>query len=432
MWREVGRDTLILSASVLALVPLQAAFRLLSIHYLDVPAYGRVVLLISLFNTAFVLTFGIPPAASRLAARSNGQDTDRRILVVLGQALALPTAVASIAILVASLVVEGSILAAAGGVVGMVMLAVSIGAAGYLRGKGRIWHAAAVQPANGIAQLVVLVLPAALGFHPGSPWVLLSFYIGNVMAGVLGVIFLWGAFSRLPDADSAQEVDPDANPRSVISFSAWMTSAALATSMLLLLPRIALAFGSYKEVAFFDLALVLYTIPQRLTSALVLAIIPSAAKAQRQRVRVAIPSRLDAAIVAFAVLGLAGVLWWSEGIPRIFDAIGIGSYAAAEPVLLILLIALPAEVLFGINSALLQAFGRSRRLAYLTGGALLFMLALTPFGFAFGGTKYFAALVAITYWLLYLVSPRSFDKSEVREERVFKTLAGTARSKVAL
>lgn len=432
MWRQVGRDTLILSASVLALVPLQAAFRLLSIHYLDVSTYGRVVLLISVFNTAFVLTFGIPPAAARLAARSRGQGSDRRILVVLGQALALPTALASIAILVATLVIDGSTMAAAGGVVGMVMLAVSIVAAAYLRGKGRIWHAAAVQPANGIAQLVVLALPAAFGFRPGSAWVLFSFYLGNVVAGLLGVVLLSTAIGRQPAVEGAQDVDPDANPRSVLSFSAWMTAAALAISMLLLLPRIALAIGSYKEVAFLDLALVLYTIPQRLTSALVLAVIPNAAKAQHERVRVVIPSRLDAAIVASAVLVLAGALWWSDAVPRILDAIGIGGYAAAEPILLILLLALPAEVLFGINSALLQAFGRSRDLAYMTVGALLFMLALTPLGIAFGGTKFFAALVAIAYWLLYLVSPRAFDESEVREERLFKTLMGTARRKLAL
>jgi O-antigen/teichoic acid export membrane protein len=416
---------------VLALVPLQAAFRLLSIHYLDVSTYGRVVLLISVFNTAFVLTFGIPPAAARLAARSAGRGDDRRILVVLGQALALPTAVASIAILVATVVIGGPILAAAGGVVGMVTLAISIVAAAYLRGKGRIWHAAAVQPANGVTQLVALALPAALGFHPGSLWVLLSFYIGNVVAGVLGVTLLWGAIHRLPGSDGAHEVDPEANPRSVIGFSLWMTAAALATSMLLLLPRIALAFGSYQEVAFFDLALILYTIPQRLTTALVLAIIPSAAQAQRERVRVAIPSRLDAAIVGFAVLGLAGVLWWSNAIPQIFDAIGIDGYSAAEPLLLILLLALPAEVLFGINSALLQAFGRSRRLAYLTVAALLFMLALTPLGIAFGGTKYFASLAVVAYWLLYVASSRAFAEGDVREEPVFKALMGTARSKLA-
>jgi O-antigen/teichoic acid export membrane protein len=140
---------------------------------------------------------------------------------------------------------------------------------------------------------------------------------------------------------------------------------------------------------------------------------------------------LDAAIVGFAVLGLAGVLWWSNAIPQIFDAIGIDGYSAAEPLLLILLLALPAEVLFGINSALLQAFGRSRRLAYLTVAALLFMLALTPLGIAFGGTKYFASLAVVAYWLLYVASSRAFAEGDVREEPVFKALMGTARSKLA-
>jgi len=311
------------------------------------------------------------------------------------------------------------------GVVGMATIVASIVGGAFLRGRGKVWQAASIQPANGVAQLALLLAGGLAGVHVGSAWVLTSFYVGNAAACAVALVFLSSAF-RAGDAAPAAPADPDAKLRSIFRFAGWMTVAALCDVALLLLPRVALVHISYREVAFFDLALIIYTIPQRITSALIVAIVPSAAQAQLRRERVAIPSRYDALALAAAVGLLDLVLWYTHALGRLLDAIGLERYGAAEGLFLIVLLAIPGQVLFGVNSGLLQAFGRSRTLALSEIGVLAASAALIPVAYVFGGGKYLAALVAVDYWCLYLVSRRVFDATEVTERSVSSWLLGAA------
>ena len=92
---------------------------------------------------------------------------------------------------------------------------------------------------------------------------------------------------------------------------------------------------------------------------------------------------------------------------------------------LILLLAAPAELFFTIDSAVLQAFGRSRRLALITLTVLGFSI-VAALAAVQAGPNYLALLLVADYWALYLAS-RAFSPSEVTRRSIVARVLFTAR-----
>lgn len=424
MWRKVGQDSAVFAGSALLMVALQVAFRLLSIHDLSPDDYGRAALLISIFNVAILLgNFGIPVAAARLSARSTGRARGLGLLANATRAAVLPSAVSSIVLGGVTYAVTGSVLLGIVCAAGVPPMVVSVIYAGFVRGKGFVWRSAAVQPANAAAQLVVLLLVTALGLHVGVGWVLVSFCIGNVAALLLALVFVLGWVKQHHRKDG--QPDAEASPRRILAFSAWLSVANAAIVCLTILPRIALVHVSYAEVGIFDLALLIYSIPQRLTASLVMALIPAAASRQVKGRRVAVPAARDILVLTAACAALDALLWWTHVLRKVLIFGGLGGYTHAEPLLLIVLLAAPAELFFAINSGVLQAFGHSRRLAGLTLVVLAVSTALTPLAVALG-SRFLAGLLALDYWALYLGS-RRVSAEEIEERSIFSRTPATAR-----
>jgi O-antigen/teichoic acid export membrane protein len=423
MWRRVGHDSAVLGTSALLIALLQAGFRLLAIHELSVEVYGRAALLISVFN-GFVLfgNFGSATAAARLAARSTGQSRGRELLAAATTAAAVPSALACAVVGIVTYGVTGSVLLACACACGLAPMIVSVILAGFIRGKGLVYRAAAIQPANAFVQLAMLGALGAVGIHVGLGWVLISFCIGNVAALLLAFAFIT-EWLRGPEA-SESNPDPEATPRRILSFGTWLAVSAAALLALTILPRVALARVSYADVAVFDLALLIYTLPQRLTASLVLALVPVASSQQAKDRQLIVPSVWDVLALAAGFAVLDGVLWWTHALKRLLMAVGLADYARAEHVLLIVFLAAPAELFFSINSGILQAFGRSRRLATITVATLAVSTALAPLAVSLGAS-YLAALLALDYWGLYFAS-RAFGPGAT-ERSVIARLLPSAR-----
>jgi O-antigen/teichoic acid export membrane protein len=407
-WSRIGRDSAIFGGGAMAMVAMQAVFRLVAIHDLPKADYGRVALLITLFNYALVLgNFGIPSIASRLAARTR-HESGSALLASLGRASLLPCAAASLGLAGVTFLVVGSPAIALMTAAGMPAMVISTVAAGFLRGRGSTWRAGSIQPANAAAQLVFLLALTGLGIGVGTGWVLVAFYAGNACAFAYAVVLLV-PFLRRPAQRSADQL---AEPRAILSVSAWLAVATLGVYGLAVVPRVALAPVSYDDVATFDVALLVYTIPQRLVASMVIAVVPLAASVQLRRARLAVPALSDALTVTLAFLALDAVLWSTHALRTLFLAIGLGEYAAAEHLVLIVLLAAPAEFLFGLNSGLLQGFGRTRRLAYTTCTVLGVTSAAVPVAVLLG-TSYLAGLLVLAYWALYLASRPLLRSEEV-------------------
>lgn len=425
MWRRVRRDSAILIGSAVAMAALQLGFRALAVYELPIAAYGRVALLLSVFNTFLVVAhFGIPVAAARVAARSGTAGRSTAHLRAAALAGAGPCLVASAAMAAATVWVTSSAAGALVAAAGMAAMAAGVVLGGLLRGVGRVWASATIQPANALAQLAVLGGAVLAGAHVGVHWVLVSFYAGNLAAlAVAGALYL-----AVPRAAGAAP-DPEAEPGAILRFSAWLTIATIGVYGLTLAPRLVLAHVSYRDVAVFDLAMLAYTFPQRLTASFVTALVPLAAREQLHAARVRVASRIDALVLTAAVGALSGVLYVTGFLETLLRAAGLGSYAASAPLLVVVLLAAPAELFFAVNSGLLQAFGRSKRLAAGTWAVLAVTGAAMPFTARIGSTA-LAATVVCGYWLLLLVS-RALLGNLVEEKPLWTGVVPRAKQAVA-
>ncbi|MDX6512110.1 MAG: hypothetical protein QOE36_1614, partial [Gaiellaceae bacterium] len=377
-------------------------------------------------NTLLVVAhFGIPVAAARIAARAG---SDRRYPAHLRAAAlagAGPCLVASAAMAGTTAWVTSSLSASLIAAAGMATMAAGVVLGGLLRGVGRIWSSALIQPVNALAQLVVLGAAAGLGAQVGVGWVLLAFYAGNAAAlAVAGALYL--AVPR----ETAESRDVDAHPASILRFSAWLTLATIGVYGLTLAPRLVLAQASYRDVAIFDLALLAYTLPQRLTASFVTALVPVAAREQLQSARVPVASRVDAFVVTALVGGASGILWVTGLLGSLLHAVGLGAYTASAPLLIIVLLAAPAELFFAVNSGLLQAFGLSKRLAAGAWGVLAVAGLAMPFAARIDSAA-LAAVVVAGYWALLLVS-RALLGNLIEEKPLWPVVLRLPRPKQAV
>jgi O-antigen/teichoic acid export membrane protein len=417
VWRRVVRDSLTLSAGVAALVGLQLAYRYLAVRELSVADYGRVALLLSIFYGASVVgAYGIPATVSRLAARTHGRDNDRNLLAAATRAIAVPTLLASTVMAVATWLVTRSPADTAVAFAGIAPITWAGIYRGYIRGKGMVWQSATVQWLNIAVQTALLLALIGLDVGVGIGWVLGSFYVGNFCA--LAVAYVWRrrAMKRATLAPADQD-DPEATVKRILGFTVWLSLANLAVLLLTVFPRLFLVQFSYREVAIFDLALLVYTIPQRLRASFLLALLPIAAVEQKKGTRITVPDNRDLVAVTCCVLAVDALLWGTHAFRIFLDSVGMSAYAGAEPLLLIILLAAPAELFFGINSGLLQAYGRSRQLAFVSVGVLGLCVAAAA-GAIWLGPKYLAAVLAAAYWMLHLATRRMLTDCGVEERPV--------------
>jgi O-antigen/teichoic acid export membrane protein len=426
MWRRIGRNSLIFGGGAIVMAILQAAYRLLAIDELSVSHYGQVALIISIFNGIQLAgQAGVPVALARLGARLDRPD-DRTLLGNALRASALPCLLAALAMIGVTLAILGSWDAAAIAAAGMPALVLSAMCQGYLQGRDRIFAAASIQPVNTIAQLVVLIAVIAVGTDVGVGWVMTSFYIGNVAALAYGAAMVF----RRADLAERRPANEDVRPSRILGFSLYLTMATLAVFLLPILSRIGVANLSYAEVAIFDLALLLYSIPERLAASIVSALIPVAAHAQSRARRVAIPGRRDVVLLSAIIGAIALVLWETHAARAALEAVGLDRYTGAEPLLLIVLVAAPAELFFMLNAGLLSAFGQSRRLAMLAGAVFAVSLVLVPLATLLGAEA-LAALLVLDFWVLYLGSSAILPEADIERRRIsLKALSGLRAKRV--
>jgi hypothetical protein len=138
---------------------------------------------------------------------------------------------------------------------------------------------------------------------------------------------------------------------------------------------------------------------------------------------VPIPGPTDALVLTGAVAALDAVVWRTHAVAHTLELAGLERYAAAENLVLIVLLAVPLDVLYGINAGLLAAFGRSRRLAFVASAVLVPFVAACPVAVNLG-SAYVAGLLVLAYWALYLVSRRALERSEVDRRTVAAQLLG--------
>ncbi len=425
IWRRVRRDVAVLGAGNVGIVLAQLGFRTILLAALLPASYGRLSLILSLYNTIFIVGVGGLPniVARQLAASGPAHDT--AIVRSATRAAAWPTIVTATMMAVASGIVLGSPLASVFAVVGLSSLVYSLLTMGILRGRGRIGPSAAILPIAAVGELA----PLALLWFGGFGLTLISafgvFCLGNFIglgagvywtirtvprraaAAAAGVAPVNSAVSSDAVAAGATPADAHASEHvpgalQLLRGSMWLTVATTCLAIMPFVMRFAAAFDSYAVVAVVDVALVLLSVPQRIGTVIVQAVIPHATRALREGdVDLTISRREHLGLIgAFALA--AAVVAFTPLLHDLFSLLGRSSYGKSAVYLALALLAGPARILYGVVQGILVAHGESwflaRNALMITVGASGVIFAAT----ALGHTVIAFAVFVVAWWLVYL------------------------------
>jgi O-antigen/teichoic acid export membrane protein len=367
IWRRVRRDVVLLGAGSMGTVLGQLVFRSILVAVLIPADYGRLSLILSIYNTVWIIgASGLPNGVAKFIGAIAPAD-DSAIVRSAFRAGVWPTAVAAILVAGASAVILKSPLGFLYGAIGLSCLVYAVISMGVLRGRGRIGPATSIMPIGGAGEIILLLvlLVSGLAVTPLSAFGV--FCLGNVVGLIAGLSFMTRtappkAASLGDDEQTTSTVVP--TTRALLGFSMWLGAATVGIAILPLTVRLAAALNSYTIVATVDVALVLLSIPLRVGSVIVSAVIPHASRAltkgdenltisRREQLIVIVPFILAATIVAFTPI----ISW-------IFDSLGRPEYAKSAIYLALALLAGPARVLYGLVEGVLVAHGEGRFLAF--------------------------------------------------------------------
>jgi O-antigen/teichoic acid export membrane protein len=392
---------LLLGAGNIAVLVAQLGFRSILITALVPSAYGRLALILSIYNTVWIIgASGLPNSVARYIAMNDAAN-DSSIIRAAIRASVAPVTVAAIGIACVSGFLLHSLLAFVFAPIGLSALVYSLLTMGILRGRGRMGWAAAIMPIAAIGE----VAPLAILSSAGVGVTLLSafgvFCLGNVVGLVAGIFF---TVRTTPHASSERPSTGDVpSPGQLLRFSMLLGAATIGVAILPVIMRATAALDSYTIVAIIDVALVLFAIPQRLGTILVLAVVPHASRdLEKNNGERVISGRehvvaIAPFVVAALIVALTPLVGW------LFDALGRPVYARSSDYLALALLAGPARILYGVVEGVLVARGEGRFLAITAVSIATIASGLIFVTTILAGTLLAFAVFAASFWGIYLV-----------------------------
>ncbi len=406
IWRRVRRDVVVLGAGSAGIVLAQLVFRSILVTALSPNAYGHLSLILSLYNTAWIIgASGVPAAASRYIAAIAPAD-DRQIVSSSIRATAWPTFVAAIATAIVSGVLLKTPMAALLSAAGLSSLIYSLVASGILRGRGRFVAAASILPVAAVSEVTLLLglRLSPFAFTPSSAFAV--FCIGNCLGLVAGVVCVIRTRPRrtpqvrLP---TGTELGCVPNSRQMLGFSVWLAAATAAVALLPLIMRSVAVIDSYKVVALIDVALVLLNIPQRMGAVIVQAVIPHATRALRSGGASVTISRREHVLLIVPFVAGAAVVAFTPLLSTLFHLIGKPGYASSAGYLALALLAGPARVLYGLVQGILIAHGDGRFLTRNAWSVTIVASIAMLVAALLGSTMVAFGVFVLASWWIYLV-----------------------------
>lgn len=384
----------------------QVAFRGLAMAELSLADYGRAALLISVFNAVTLLAAaGFPPETSRLAARARVLDRDTRaVLRVSLRAAAWPAVAGAVLIGGGTYIVDATPRTAVVALISLPPLVAAVVIAGYVRGIGSPTRGALIQPANFVGQLIALGVFVKLYGTITYRFVFDAFAVGNWCALLVAMLLLVGArpLTGRPAASSLDELSVGYSVRQVLGASAWLTATAASVTLLPVVARAAGAVFSLQVVALIDVALLVFGIAERLGAVVTAGMIPAATE-RAARGAVWVPSPAKKVMLAAGTVFFVVFLAWTGAVPALLAAFGLDRYAAVEPFLLVVLLAVPARILYAVTIGAAVAEGRVRVLS-LTAGAVGVVTSGALFMATYVAPLAIPVVLAAGYWALLTIA----------------------------
>jgi O-antigen/teichoic acid export membrane protein len=399
--RRVRRDIILLGAGNVATVMVQLGFRAILISILVPAAYGRLSVVLSVYNTIWIIgAIGLPSSVARYIAVIAPKD-DSGIIRSAVRAGVWPTVIAAFLIGTLAGILLNSPLAFLFAAIGLSSVVYALLTMGILRGRGRVGSAASIMPITGLAEVGLLVILLLSGFGVTILSVFGVFCLGNVIGLAVGIFCtMRTAPPRASSAEATAENVPSS--RQLSGFAMWLGAATVGIAILPLILRFAAVFDSYTVVAMVDVALVLFNIPSRMGAIIVGAVIPHAARAvDRGEVSLKISLR-EHVIVVVPFVCVALIVAFTPIIGLVFDLLGRPIYGKSADYLALVLLAGPARVLYGLVEGILVAHGEVRFLALnalsiaaMASGAIIVAASVNNLILGF-------IVFVIAFWAIYL------------------------------
>jgi O-antigen/teichoic acid export membrane protein len=404
IWRRVRRDAVLLGGGSVGIVVAQLGFRAILVVALVPAAYGRLSLILSLYNTVFLVgASGLPNSVARYISVSSPTE-DAGIIRSAIRAGAWPTVIAAGVIAVVSGVLLKSPIACLFAAVGLSSLVYSLITTGILRGRGKVVEAAAIQPIAAIAEVAPLAALWLSGVRVTPVSAFAVFCLGNVVGLVAGGYCTYRTTPKDVDGSATENVlGAVPSARELLGFSMWLGLATVGVAVMPLVMRFAAAFDSYSVVATVDVALVLLSIPQRVGTVIVQAVIPHATRALGNNDVTLTISRREHLFMIVPFVIVASIVAFTPVVGTVFGLLGRPGYAKGAEYLALALLAGPARILYGLVQGILVAHGDGRFLAHnslsITAVASVLIFAFA----ALGSTVAAFGVFVVACWAVYLV-----------------------------
>lgn len=405
IWQRVRHDIVLLGAGNVGVVITQLLFRSMLIAVLVPADYGRLSLVLSIYNFVLIIgASGLPNAVARYIAIITPAD-DSAIVRSAFRAGAWPTIIAAVLVAAASSIILNSPLAFLYGAIGLSCLVYAVIITGILRGRGRIGSATSIMPIGGVGEVTLLLALLLSGLGVSTLSAFGIFCLGNVIGLVAGIFYVLRtaplrASSTEPPAKMALSTVPSS--RQLLGSSMWLGAATVGIAILPLVVRLAAALDSYTVVAIVDVALVLLSVPLRMGIVIVSAVVPHATRALSKGHETITISRREHLIVILPFVLAAIIVYFTPIVGWIFDSLGRPEYAKSAVYLALALLAGPARVLYGLVEGVLVAHGEGKFLAFnslsiaiVASVAILVVAALGSMVVAF-------AVFVVACWAVYV------------------------------
>jgi O-antigen/teichoic acid export membrane protein len=415
IWSRVWRDFLILGTGNIGVVVLQLGFRAILIVQLVPASYGRLALLLTVYNTIWIFAnSGLPNSIARHIA-INPPANDRLVLGAAIRAAAIPMVVVGLAMAIIAGSLLHSALAAVFGAFGVSSLVFSQLGTGVLRGRQRISSAASVMPVAALAELASLACLVVAGLRVTEVSAFGTFCLGNVIGLAFAALLVVRTTPRTR-TDPPWDVETPSG-RQLLGFSLWLAGAAAGIAALPLVMRLAAALDSYTQAAIVDLALVIFNIPQRAGAIVAMAVVPHASRAAMQEGIAFRISRRQQALAIAPFLLLAAVFAATPAIEWLADAIGRPQYEQSARYAALVMLAGPARVLYGLTAGILIGHGRAKFLCLVVVTVLVVSSAGIIASASRGATLVAFAVFVAAIWALYLTTLSRAQRLSTAEDR---------------
>ena len=182
----------------------------------------------------------------------------------------------------------------------------------------------------------------------------------------------------------------------------WLGLATSAVAAMPLFMRFAAVLDSYTVVAIVDIALVFLSIPQRVGTVIVSAVIPHVTRSIGKDDLNLMLSRREHAVIVLPFVLAAVLLAFTPVVGWLFDALGRPEYQKDVNYLALALLAGPARILYGVVQGVLAAHGEGRFMALSALAICGLASAAIVISCALGSTLIAFGVFVIACWTIYL------------------------------